>query len=292
MIAIKDLSFGYAKRRNRQPYLFSHLDLDLKPGNIYGLLGRNGAGKTTLLKLICGLRFPKEGECRVMGFPPEKRHPGLLEEIFLIPEEFYVPPLAASVHADRYSAFYPRFDRSALSGFLNEFEIPEDKRLSDLSYGQRKKYILAFGLATGCRLLLLDEPTNGLDIPSKSQFRKLLASESGDDRIILISTHQVRDMENLIDPIIILDEGQIIFQQSTYDVSLKMSIRLEQDEPEPESVLYWDKTLGGYLVVRANENGEETKVDLEVLFNTVIANREKVRDLFSGADRIKEGEMS
>ena len=160
MITIKDLSFGYAKQRSRQPYLFSHLDLDLEPGNIYGLLGKNGAGKTTLLKLICGLRFPQEGECRVMDFPPEKRSPGMLEEIFLVPEEFHVPPLVPAVHADIYSVFYPRFDRTALLDFLKEFELPEDKRLSDLSYGQKKKYLLAFGLATGCRLLVLDEPTN------------------------------------------------------------------------------------------------------------------------------------
>ena len=277
MVEISNLSFGYTKEK-----LFSQLDLTLAPGNIYGLLGKNGAGKTTLLKLMSGLRFAQEGECRVLGFKPEKRPPQLLEEIYIIPEELFIPPIPMTMYELLYAPFYPRFNRDTFMRFLKEFDITGEKKLSELSYGQKKKFLLAFGMASGCRLLLLDEPTNGLDIPSKSQFRKLLAQTSEPDRIILISTHQVRDLENLIDPVIILDEGKIIFQEYMQDILQRINVRLEQDQPDPEGVLYSDKVLGGYLVVRENTTGEETKVDLETLFNTVTVNKGKIKTLFQG----------
>ncbi len=277
MVEISNLSFGYTKEK-----LFSRLDLTLAPGNIYGLLGKNGAGKTTLLKLMSGLRFAQEGECRVLGFKPENRPAQLLEEIYIIPEELFIPPIPMKMYELLYAPFYPRFNRDTFMHFLKEFDIKGEKKLSELSYGQKKKFLLAFGMASGCRLLLLDEPTNGLDIPSKSQFRKLLAQTSEPDRIILISTHQVRDLENLIDPVIILDEGKIIFQEYMQDILRRINVRLEQDQPDPENVLYSDKVLGGYVVVRENTTGEETKVDLETLFNTVTVNKTKIQALFQG----------
>jgi ABC-2 type transport system ATP-binding protein len=280
-IEIKNLSFGYTKER-----LFSNLDLTLESGNIYGLLGKNGAGKTSLLKLICGLRFPEAGSCSVLGWQPQYRPAGLLEDIYFLPEEFYAPAISAELYQKIYAPFYPRFSSEAFQEYLREFELKGGKKLSEFSYGQKKKFLLAFGLATKCRLLLLDEPTNGLDIPSKSQFRKLLARAGEEDRIILISTHQVRDMENLIDPIIILDEGTIIFQQPMYEVTRRLHVELEQVQPSGDGVLYTDKTLGGYVVVRKNISGEETQADLETLFNTVIANRDRIDELFA-ADGMK-----
>lgn len=283
-IEIKNLSFGYTRE-----LLFSKLDLNLHGGNIYGLLGKNGAGKTTLLKLICGLRFAQDGICSVLGYPPQKRPAGLLEDIYFLPEEFYVPPIGAELYQQIYAPFYPRFDAAAFQEYQREFELELGKKLSEYSYGQKKKFLLAFGLATRCRLLLLDEPTNGLDIPSKSQFRKLLARAGDEGRIILISTHQVRDMENLIDPIIILDEGTIIFQQPVYEVTRRLHVALETAQPAARGVLYSDKTLGGYVVVRENSSGEETQIDLETLFNTVIANRERIQGVFAaGATMGKE----
>jgi ABC-2 type transport system ATP-binding protein len=277
-IEIKGLSFGYTKKR-----LFNDLDLTLQRGNIYGLLGKNGAGKTSLLKLICGLRFPQAGECRVLGLEPRHRAAALLRDIYFLPEEFYMPPISGELFRSIYGPFYPRFDDEVFRQYLEEFDLPPGKRLSELSYGQKKKFLLAFGLASGCRLVLLDEPTNGLDIPSKSQFRKLLARAGQEDRIVLISTHQVRDMENLIDPIIILDEGSIIFQQPMYEVSRRLQVGIEPLEPTGDGVIYADKTLGGWVVVRRNLSGEETQADLETLFNTVIANRDRLEELFPAA---------
>jgi ABC-2 type transport system ATP-binding protein len=275
-IRLEALSFGYTRER-----LFDNLGLSLAPGNIYGLLGKNGAGKTTLLKLICGLRLAEKGSCDVMGYDPRTRSAELLEDIYFVPEEFHVPALNLEQYLGVYSAFYPRFDAEAFERYRQEFGIDRKKRLDALSYGQKKKFLLAFGLASGCRLLLLDEPTNGLDIPSKSQFRRLLAGAGDVERIILISTHQVRDMENLIDPIIILDQGRIIFNQPMHEVSRRLQMQLESQEPAQGQALYADKTLGGYVVVRENVDGEEGRIDLETLFNAVTTSPERVSSLFA-----------
>jgi ABC-2 type transport system ATP-binding protein len=283
-IELKNLSFGYTKER-----LFSNLDLTIRGGSIYGLLGKNGAGKTSLLKLICGLRIPDAGACSVLGWEPSLRPASLLEDVYFLPEEFYIPPISAQLYRQIYAPFYPRFSEEAFREYLGEFDLPSKKRLSELSYGQKKKFLLAFGLSTGCRLVLLDEPTNGLDIPSKSQFRRLLAGAGAEDRIILISTHQVRDMENLIDPIIILDEGKIIFQQPMYEVSRRLHVEMQMEQPSGDGVLYCEKALGGYVVVRKNDSGEETQLDLETLFNTVVANRDRIDELF-GSEAMRTAE--
>jgi ABC-2 type transport system ATP-binding protein len=274
MVEITQLRFGYTKQA-----LFDGLDLHLEPGSVYGLLGKNGAGKTTLLKLLCGLRLPQKGACRVFGYAPDKRPAGLLEDVYFLPEEFHLPPISPSLYEALYAPFYPRFDASRLHEYMVEFDLAKDKRLSEYSYGQKKKFLVAFGLASGCRLLLLDEPTNGLDIPSKGQFRRLLARSGEEQRIILVSTHQVRDMENLINPVIILDEGRVIFQSALEEVARRLQMSIERGPPG--EALYSEAVLGGYVVVRENRIGEETRMDLEVLFNTVIANRDRVRELFA-----------
>ncbi len=277
MVQIRGMSFGYGRKK-----LFSGLDLELAPGNIYGLLGKNGAGKTTLLKIICGLRIAQAGSCRVLGHDPSARPAPMLEDICFIAEELAVPALTPAVYEALHAPFYPRFDHQSFGSYLTEFEIPTDKKLSELSYGQKKKFLIAFGLASRCRLLLMDEPSNGLDIPSKSQFRRLLARAGGSDQVILVSTHQVRDMENLIDPIIILDEGKIIFSQAMTAVGARLRAGIEPTEPADDRVLYAEKTLGGYAVLRENRGEEETTVDLETLFNAVTAPASKVRALFEG----------
>jgi ABC-2 type transport system ATP-binding protein len=287
VIEIRDMSFGYTREM-----LFTHLDLVLEPGNIYGLLGKNGAGKTSLLKLISGLRFTRRGTIRVMGFDPSTRPVHLLEEIFMVNEEFFLPPVSPSVYESLYAGFYPRFDRGLFRECAKEFELDFTKKLSGLSFGQKKKFLLAFGIATGCRVVLLDEPTNGLDIPSKSQFRKLLSRACSEDRVVLISTHQVRDMENLIDPIIILEEGRIVFQQPMHEVTRRLSARLETREPSGNGLLFVEKTLGGWLVVKERTGGEETRVDLETLFNTVIAQRGKMERIFPTAKPAEKMEAS
>ncbi|WP_379087436.1 ATP-binding cassette domain-containing protein [Pedobacter sp. UC225_65] len=197
MIKINNLNFGYSKHQ----LLFKNMSMQLSNGHIYGLLGKNGAGKSSLLKNLAGLVYAESGSMDVMGYDPAKRQPALLEQICFIPEEFYLPSVKIDAYVKANAAFYPNFNHGYFADLLAEFDIPVAQKLINMSYGQKKKVIIAFGLATQAKLVIMDEPTNGLDIPSKAQFRKIMASALTDDRCIIISTHQVRDLDNLIDTV-------------------------------------------------------------------------------------------
>ncbi|OGT31559.1 MAG: ABC transporter ATP-binding protein [Gammaproteobacteria bacterium RIFCSPHIGHO2_12_FULL_35_23] len=276
MIKINKLEFSYPHTK-----LFSDLSLNLEKGCIAGLLGKNGSGKTTLLKIIAGLVFPQAGSCQIMEQIPKKRLPSFLVDIYYLAEDLYVPALTAKEYIKFYTPFYPKFDLSLFNTYLNEFALPEDKLLPTLSHGQKKKFLIAFGLATQCKLLILDEPTNGLDIPSKAQFRKLLAGAINEERLFIISTHQVHDVENIIDYTIILEEGKIIFQQSLLTIAKYLAFKISPMPPDPANCFYYEKHLNGYTSVMINQDHQETEIDLEILFNAVLANRNKLQQLFN-----------
>jgi ABC-2 type transport system ATP-binding protein len=205
MITIKDLTFWYSKKNK----VFENLDLDLETGHIYGLLGKNGEGKTTLLKLISGLSFPKSGSISVDNFIPADRQPGYLRDIFFVPEEISLPSITTTTFARIYGEFYPSFDSGQFTEFLEKFEVNSDQKLTGMSHGQKRKALTAFALAVNTRYLFLDEPTNGFDIPSKAAFRSILASTFTEERTIILSTHMVRDLESMIDRVLILDDRKI-----------------------------------------------------------------------------------
>ena len=276
MIEIENLTFSYSKKR---PVL-KNLNLELQPGNIFGLLGKNGAGKSTLLKNIAGLLFPKQGSVKVLGHPTHLRLPQFLREIYVIPEEFSLPSFTINQYVDIYSVFYPRFSKDQFYRSLEEFKLDPKEKLTALSYGQKKKVIIGFGLASNCNLLLMDEPTNGLDIPSKSQFRKIVASSATEERCFIISTHQVKDVENLIDPIVIMDQGEIIFHQTFEMVSKKLAFEVQQELVDSEHIVYSQSVLGGYSVVTENRTGEEGSIDLEILFNSITSSTDKIHQIF------------
>ena len=221
MLILKEVGFAYGKNP-----LFHDLDLELEPGNIYGLLGKNGAGKTTLLKIMAGLLFSDSGCCYFDDFDVSKREPDFLEDVFFLPEEFYLPPIKGELFLKLRAPFYPNFNYENFKSYISDFDIKLDVSLDSLSFGQKKKFLLSFGLATETRLFIMDEPTNGLDIPSKTVLRKIIAKSMIDERIILISTHQVKDVENLIDPIIVVENGHIVFNQPTYNRSTTCSIAM------------------------------------------------------------------
>ncbi len=279
MINISNLDFAYKKTK-----LFTNLSLELKPGNIYGLLGKNGAGKTSLLKIISGLLFPNEGTVNVAGFIPQQRNPEFLQNVFFLPEEYHLPGLNSIEYKNIYAPFYPVFDEAKFMELQNEFKLPLDRKLNSFSYGQKKKFLISFGVACNSRIFLLDEPTNGLDIPSKTQFRRIIASTETENRLIIISTHQVRDMENLIDPIIIIDQGKVIFNESMESITDKIIVKKVTHEPPVDSVLYSEKEIDGYRVVIPRKDQEQTDIDFETLFNTVITNPKEIRSMFKGGN--------
>jgi len=278
MIDIKNLEFSYSSKTK----LLSELSLQLEAGRIHGLLGKNGEGKSTLLKLISGLDFPMKGEMNVLGFEPRKRQPEMLQEIFLLPEEFPQVTLSISNFEKVYAPFYPKFSSEQFNQYLKEFEVDSKKsELNKLSHGQKKKVMIAFGLAANTKLLLMDEPTNGLDIPSKGQFRRMVASAIDDERCMVISTHQVRDLDSLIDSITIMEGHEIVFNETTENITKKLLFKVYDRNDADKSIIYSEESLRGFYQVRENKTGEESKLDIELLFNAIITDKNRVKQLFS-----------
>ncbi len=275
MVSISNLNFGYRKNRK----LFSDLNLELKTGRIYGLLGKNGSGKTTLMKQTAGLLYPHEGEIILNGENPKKRSPNFLSSYFMVPEEFETPSVTLKSFLKITAPFYPFFNEDDFHKYLAEFQLDVDIKLSSLSFGQKKKVMLSFGLATHTPVLLSDEPTNGLDIPSKSIFRKIMASAINDDRLFVISTHQVRDIEGIIDAVVVLENGKIIFNQELETVSDKLSFKTLKSL-ENEDVLYAEKHLNTYDAILKKQDEEDTHINMELLFNSIIAKDSKVVNEF------------
>jgi ABC-2 type transport system ATP-binding protein len=277
MITIKDLTFWYSKKNQ----IFESLNLELDDGHIYGLLGKNGAGKTTLLKLICGLSFPKSGEAMLDDHIPGKRDYTFLSEIFFVPEEIYVPSFKTVKFAEIYGDFYPRFDFSQFLEYLERFEVDKDQNLSHLSHGQKKKVMIAFALACNTRYLFLDEPTNGLDIPAKVTLRKVIASSFTEEKTIILSTHQVRDLQTLIDSAIILADHKIILNQPLEKIGQKLTFSHPLQSPVQGEALFSTSSELGPSVITTNNSGIAGDVDIETLFLAYVSIPEKIGSFFN-----------
>ena len=274
MITTHSLSFGYSSSHQ----VLTNISLSLENGHIHGLLGCNGIGKTTLLKLICGIMRPQRGEVRVCGVDPFERNAEMMRELMIIPEEFDLPNISLEKYAAVTSPFYPRFDKGAMMGYCQEFHVNPAERLHSMSMGQRKKAYIAFALACNVKMLLLDEPTNGLDIPSKSTFRRLLAGYVTDDRMVVISTHQVADVEQLLDSIVILDEQGVALNATTSEICRKLKFGRAS---EGDKVIYSERTIQGEMAVIYNEDDDETPLSIELLFNATTANRHAMAAIFN-----------
>lgn len=274
MIQFTDVTFSYHKDKT----VFDEMSIHFKKGNIYGLLGENGVGKTTFLRLTSGLLFPVKGDIEIMGFSPRKRYPNFLSAIFYLPEEFDAPHEKVCDYVKRNGSFYPTFNEEQFKGYMDQFGVDLDKKFTELSFGQKKKALISMSLAVNTPILLLDEPTNGLDIPSKSIFRRIIAQASDENKCIIISTHQVRDLELLIDPIVILERNQVLLNDSVESITQKLLFSTKSIIPE--DALYYEPTLGGYNVISINKDGIESKLNIELLFNAVISNRNYFKTVY------------
>ncbi len=274
MIKITDLDFFYGKTK-----VFKNISLDFEKGNIYGLLGENGVGKTTLLKIICGLQRPDYGTCTVDEHTPSDRKPDFLENIFFLPEVVITPDTTPEKFAERIGAFYHKFDIDFFNQLAAEMEIDPKRKFATLSYGQQKKAFIAMAISLRTDYLLLDEPTNGLDIPSKALFRQIIARHCTDDTTIIISTHQVKDVENLIDPIVILDHDDILLKAGINEIADKLHFAYGTEKAD--DALYTEMLPGGFLNVTLNTEGVESQVNIEGLFNAVMKNKKAIKELFN-----------
>lgn len=274
MIEIKDLAFSYGKT----PILKS-ITTTLEEGRIYGLLGENGVGKTTLLTLLCGLKKVCSGSITTDGENPFDRTPTLLQNQFYLPDEVLPAAMKAECFAKERGAFWPDYDHSKFLEIMKEFENDPAKKMNQMSAGQLKKTYISLALACGCKYIFMDEPTNGLDIPSKTQFRSAIMKYTSDDSTIVISTHQVRDLENIIDPIIILDRQDVLLNATVEEITSKLYFDYGT-QLHPES-LYSEQLPGGFIQVYPNSTGEDSKINVEALFNAVHKNKELIKGMFS-----------
>ena len=274
MITLKELSFSYSRKKE----VLDRINLEVGSGHICGLLGKNGEGKTTLLDLLSGQIFPDQGSCLVLEEIPSERNARFLQQIFLLPEEISMPEVTAIEYIKMYAPFYPTFRDDICKACVESFEINLSDRLSKMSQGQRKKVAITLALAAHTPLLLMDEPTNGLDIPSKATFRRLVASLIDDNQTVIISTHQVRDLESLIDTVLILDQRQILLNKTLNEIGEKLYFGPLLPE---EKALYSEPTPQGTIGVTARDGKEETAVSLELLFNAAITYPKEIQRIMN-----------
>lgn len=277
MLQVENISFSYGRRK---PEVLSDFSFSLEKGRVYGLLGKNGVGKSTLLYLMCGLLTPKHGRVMYHGVDMRRRLPETLRDVFLVPEEFDLPAVSLVQFVELNSPFYPNFSKEDMMTYLHLFEMDWNIHLGGLSMGQKKKVFMSFALATHTSLLLMDEPTNGLDIMAKSQFRKFIASGMSDERTIVISTHQVRDIDNVLDHVVIMNNSRVLLDESIARVTERLAF-VESDSPAlAEEALYKLPSVQGNSLLLPNREGVETKLNLELLFGAVLADPEKIKNLF------------
>ena len=269
MINFSNVSFNYPKKE-----VFKNLSFELPKGSVCGLLGENGTGKTTLLNLMIGTLFPKEGLILVDEMNTKSRLAEMYQNLYFIPEEFQLPAITLARFIQAYAPFYPHFSHERVLDYTERLKVGFDERLDRMSMGQRKKALIAFGFATSCPILLLDEPTNGLDIPSKSVFRAMVAELANEDRIIVISSHQIRDLDMLLDRVMILDEHDLVLNSSIAEVEEKLYFG---NKHEMDTMIY----STGAFAVRENINAEESTANIELLFNALIENKELFKQIFN-----------
>ena len=278
MIDVNKVSFSYGRKKSK---VLDGFSMQLAEGAVYGLLGKNGTGKSTLLYLMAGLLRPQSGQVLYKGAEVTKRYPNILQDMFLVPEEFALPNVSLKQYVKLNAPFYPNFSDELLRSCLRDFDMNEDIHLGELSMGQKKKAFMCFALATNTSLLMMDEPSNGLDIPSKSQFRKVIASGMTDDKAVIISTHQVRDIDSLLDHVLIMEGSELLLNESVASICEKLYFA-EQGMNEPtDDALYVQPSVQGNSVILPNTYGEESKMNLEVLFNAMLAERVKMQQMFN-----------
>ena len=278
MLKISDLAFSYSGNGCK---VFNDFSLEFEKGAVYGLLGKNGTGKSTLLYLITGLLHPQKGTVLYKDEEVRHRLPSTLSDMFIVPEEFELPSMTMKQYVKLNAPFYPNFSEEQLKQNLALFDFDENVRLGNLSMGQKKKVYMSFALAANTSLLVMDEPTNGLDIPSKSEFRRLIASNMTDEKTIIISTHQVRDIDSLLDHIVIIDQSSVLLNASNADICRRLLFaELPMSEPT-DGALFVQPSVAGNNAILLNEYDEESRLNLELLFNGVLAERDKFAQVFN-----------
>lgn len=284
MLKLNHLTFRYS--RKHLP-IIDDVTLDIQEGRIYGLLGPNGAGKTTLLFLIMGLLTPEKGSVVFNNVNTRHRLPSIMNDMFIVPEEFELPSISLNRYVELNAKYYPNFSVDEMHRHLDTFGIEHNPNLGALSMGQKKKVFMAFALACNTSLLLMDEPTNGLDISGKKAFRSFIASCMNEHRTIIISTHQVRDIDTLLDNIIMIDTHKIILNDSIENISRHLAFVTTTNQDLIENALFAEASINGTAIIMPNDGTFDTNVDLESLFQLAINDSQILNKHINGNDCYK-----
>ena len=274
MIVVQGMSFSY--RRNKP--VLDQINLQMDAGGVYGVLGANGVGKTTLLHLLGGLLFPSSGNISVDGMKPMLRQPAFLEQVYYVPVAFDLPRITVQAYQQRYAPFYRQFSFTTWAHALETFGIDANASLAHLSFGQKKKVLLSFAIASGCRILVFYEPTDGLDIPSKDNFRRLLSARIDEQRLAIIATHHVQDVAMLLDHLVVLKDQHVLMQSSIEQLTARVRTATTTQLPGADELLYSERVPGGHHCLLRNTQGQEGPLDLELLFKALQSHPEIVQN--------------
>ena len=264
-------------------HVVKDLNLTVEEGEFLTLLGSSGCGKTTTLRMIAGFEEPTSGSIKVEGENIEEKEPfernvnTVFQSYALFPHKTIFDNIAYGLKMKKVPKAEIK-ERVLEMMELVQLEGFEKRYPSQLSGGQKQRVAIARALINRPRVLLLDEPSNGLDIPSKIALRKSIAENITEEQTVIISTHQVKDLESIIDPIIILDHKGVLLNRSVEEISEKLHFSLSANECK--EALYSQQQFNGFLTIKENLNGEETKPDLEALFNCCLSNKERIKELF------------
>lgn len=275
MIHTHHLTYGYRRRQS----VLDDINLDLPCGHVYGLLGKNGVGKSTLLKLLSGALIGY-GDIDIDGHDPRRRRVTFLQSIRLVHENERIYDLPIEALARATAPFYPTFDDSLFRHALEEFDVPARQRLTNMSLGQQKKALIALAVACNTPYLFMDEPTNGMDIPSKATFRRLMASLTDERKTVVISTHQVDDLDSLIDAVVILAGNGVLLCRTLQEVGMRLTFG---PAAPGDDLLYSEPTLRGVMSVALNRSGYESPVDLKLLFNATVTAPAMIHEIFAAS---------
>lgn len=283
MLLIQNLTFSYSRKRGP---VIKDFSLDIDHGGVYGLLGSNGVGKSTLLYLISGLLTPSSGRVLLDDVNTRLRLPDIISQIFLVPEEFDFPSMTLKRYIELNSGFYPNFSQEEMFSNLELFEIDPDQHLGGPSMGQKKKIALSFAMACNTPVLLLDEPTNGLDIPGKAAFRRFISRVADEKRIIIISTHQVRDVAQILDQVLIIDKQRVLFNHSVAEIQSRLKFMDTLDRSLIDSALFAMNAPQGSSVILPNYDGNDTEINLELLFTFAHNDPQSLNNIFNSKSTI------
>lgn len=224
IIETKNLTKNYGKNRGIQD-----VNISVKEGEIFGFIGPNGAGKSTTIKTLLNFIYPTSGSSKILGMDIVKDSSKIKEHIGYVPSEVRYYDDVKVKDIIKYSkSFYPKIDQEYVNKICNELELDMNKKMGELSLGNKKKVSIAQALIHSPKLLILDEPTNGLDPLMQNKLFNILLKEKEKGNTVFLSSHNLTEVQNLCDRACVIKEGKIIdiieIEKETSKLSLKVTL--------------------------------------------------------------------